>query len=129
MSFPRGPPVPEALVFSFLRRSTPEISVDELDDLLHAGDGHVLDVREDWEFRLGHVPGAIHVPLGQLGHNVGALPRDKPVLVICQSGNRSLTAADFLLANGFVGSASVRGGTTAWARSGRPLNRDPAPSV
>ncbi len=112
-------------MFSFLRRSTPEISVDELDEALR-GDARVLDVREDWEFLLDHVPGAIHIPLGQLGRRFASLPRDKRVLVICQSGNRSLSATDFLLTQGFEGSASVRGGTSAWARSGRPLDKGSA---
>ncbi len=110
-------------MFSFLRRSTPEISVDELDELLRDRNARVLDVREDWEFRQGHVPGAIHVPLGQLGQRAGSLPRDKRMLVICQSGHRSLAATDFLLTQGFEGAASVHGGTSAWARSGRPIDK------
>lgn len=110
-------------MFSFLRRSTPQISVDELDEALRDRNARVLDVREDWEFRAGHVPGAIHIPLGQLGARFANLPRDKRVLVVCQSGNRSLAATDFLIAQGFEGAASVRGGTGAWARSGRPLDK------
>ena len=113
-------------MFSFFRRQTPEISVDELDQLLHDGRPHVLDVREDWEFRRGHVPPALHIPLGQLGQRFGELPPGERVLVICQSGSRSLAAADFLLAQGFEGSASVKGGTSAWARSGRLLEDGPA---
>ncbi len=113
-------------MFSFLRRSTPEISVDELDAALRDHNARVLDVREDWEFRQGHVPGAIHIPLGQLSKRAANLPRDKRVLVICQSGNRSLAATDFLLAQGFEGSASVRGGTGAWARTGRALDKGSA---
>ncbi len=113
-------------MFSFLRRSTPEITVDELDEALRDRNARVLDVREDWEFRAGHVPGAIHIPLGQLGQRFANLPRDKRVLVICQSGNRSLSATDFLLAQGFEGAASVRGGTSAWARSGRSIDKGSA---
>ncbi len=108
-------------MFSFFRRSTPEISVDELDRLRAGGAVVVLDVREDWEYRRGHVPGALHIPLGQLTRRVAELPRTKPIAVICQSGNRSLGATDFLLANGFEGTASVAGGTGAWAWSGRKL--------
>ena len=107
-------------MFSFGRRRTPEITVDELDALLGGG-AAVVDVREDWEFREGHVPGAIPVPLGRLAHEVSTLPRDRRVLVICRSGHRSLAATDFLLARGFDGAASVAGGTLEWARTGRPL--------
>jgi len=113
-------------MFSFLRRTTPEISVDELDRLLRDRAARVLDVREDWEYRRGHVPGAIHIPLGQLRGRVGELPRGQRILVICQSGNRSLSATDFLLTQDFEGAASVAGGTSTWARSGRRLEEGPA---
>jgi thioredoxin 1 len=113
-------------VLSFLRRltaGTPSIDVDELDALLARGAVRVLDVREDHEFRAGHVPGAIHVPVRRLPDRVARLKRDKPYAVICQSGNRSRTATSILLDQGFDGAVSVRGGTGAWARSGRPLAR------
>jgi rhodanese-related sulfurtransferase len=107
----------------FSRRTTPEIGVDELDNLLRDGDVRVLDVREAWEFRRGRVPGAVSVPLGRLMAQAAALPRDKPYAVICESGSRSLSAADFLLDRGFEGAVSVKGGTSAWARTSRPLER------
>jgi rhodanese-related sulfurtransferase len=113
-------------VQSFFRRSTPEISIDELDTLMRVGDVRVLDVREDWEYRRGRVPGALHVPLAQLAAQLADLPRDKRILVICESGSRSLAATDLLLRNGFEETASVRGGTSAWAHSRRPLERDGA---
>ncbi len=108
----------------FSRRSTPEIGVDDLDDLLTNGLVRVLDVREDWEFRRGRVPGALSVPLGKLTAQAAGLARDKPYAVICESGSRSLAATDYLLGQGFDGAVSVRGGTGAWMRSRRPLERD-----
>lgn len=106
------------------RRKTPEIGVDELADLLSGGSVRVLDVREDWEYRRGRVPGAMSLPLGRLVAEVGGLPRDKPLAVICESGTRSLAAADYLLSQGFEGATSVKGGTSAWARAGRPIAKD-----
>ena len=106
------------------RRSTPEIGVDELADLIESDSVRVLDVREDWEYRRGRVPGAVSVPLGRLTAQAASLPRDKPLAVICESGSRSLAATDYLLGQGFEGAASVRGGTGAWARTQRPLERD-----
>jgi rhodanese-related sulfurtransferase len=111
-------------VFSFLRRfSTPQIELDELDALLEQGSIRVLDVREDSEFRNGHLPGSVHVPVRRLPDRVARLKRDKPYAVICQSGSRSRSATSYLIAQGFEGTVSVRGGTGAWARSGRPLVR------
>jgi rhodanese-related sulfurtransferase len=111
-------------VFSFLRRlGPPQIDVVQLDALLKQGAVRVLDVREDSEFRGGHVPGAVNIPVKRLRERKGVLKRDKPYAVICASGNRSRGAVNFLLDEGFEGAVSVGGGTNAWARSGRPVIR------
>jgi rhodanese-related sulfurtransferase len=108
----------------FPRRTTPEINIDELERLAESGSVRILDVREDWEFRRGRVPGAVSLPLGRLTAQAAGLARDKPYAVICEHGSRSLAATEYLLSQGFEGAASVRGGTSAWARSQRPLERD-----
>ncbi len=111
-------------MFSFLRRlGGPQIDVAELDALLQQGSVRVLDVREDSEFRSGHLPGAIHIPMKRLPDRIAKLKHDKPYAVICQSGSRSRRVTDFLIDEGFKGAVSVRGGTGAWARSGRPIVR------
>lgn len=107
----------------FSHLSTPEIGVDELDALLQAGSVRVLDVREDWEFSRGRVPGAVNVPLKKLPLRAPQLKHDKPYAVICESGSRSRGATNFLLDQGFEGAVSVKGGTSAWARTKRPLVR------
>lgn len=109
-------------MFSFLRRHhTPEITVEELDALRRDRAIRVLDVRDDWEFKRGHLPGSIHVPVKQLPARAAKLPRNVRYAVICQSGSRSRSATDFLIAQGFDGAVSVRGGTGAWVRGGKPL--------
>ena len=111
-------------MFSFLRRlGGPQIDVAELDALLVQGTMRVLDVRDDTEFKSGHLPGAINVPMKRLPDRVGTLKRDKPWAVICASGSRSRSATDYLIEHGFEGAVSVRGGTYAWGHSGRPLVR------
>jgi rhodanese-related sulfurtransferase len=86
----------------------------------HRDGAFVIDVREVFEYVAGHVPGARLVPMGQLGYEVAGLPRDRPVYVICATGNRSLTAAAQLARVG-VDAWSVAGGTAAWRRAGRPI--------
>ncbi len=113
-------------MLSFLKNlgaGTPSIDVEELDTLMGSGAVRVLDVREDHEFASGHVPGAIHVPVNRLAGRVATLKKDKPYAVICAGGGRSQGATDFLLQSGFAGAVSVRGGTSAWARSGRRIVR------
>ncbi|HYM49383.1 MAG TPA: rhodanese-like domain-containing protein [Candidatus Limnocylindrales bacterium] len=84
---------------------------------------YLLDVREPWEFARGHVPGANSIPLGELEQRVREIPRDRPILCLCQVGARSLAAAAFLVRNGYADVANVDGGTAAWAERGYPLDR------
>ncbi|MFI6402272.1 rhodanese-like domain-containing protein [Streptomyces sp. NPDC050548] len=80
----------------------------------------VVDVREPGEYLAGHVPGAQLMPLSVLAGRIGELPAGRPVYVVCASGNRSLTAADRTSRAG-IDAYSVAGGTSGWARTGRPL--------
>ena len=83
----------------------------------------VVDVREPWEYRQGHVPGAVLIPLGQLSSRLGELDPERPVAVICASGNRSQSAAALLGQKGFKTVYNVSGGTGAWMYSGLELER------
>ncbi|MGX1365071.1 rhodanese-related sulfurtransferase [Streptomyces canus] len=80
----------------------------------------VVDVREADEYTAGHVPGARLMPLRSVPSRSGELPTDRPVYVICASGNRSRSAADWMTSRG-IDAYSVTGGTAAWARDGRPI--------
>jgi rhodanese-related sulfurtransferase len=96
-----------------------EISVDELAEQLATG-SRLVDVREHDEFEDGHVPGAVHVPLGTVADNVGVFRGEGPTYVICRSGGRSLRACEFLAGQG-VEAVNVAGGTLAWQLSGRAV--------
>jgi len=99
----------------------PEVDV-EMFAAAHADGAFVIDVREPFEYADGHVPAARLVPLARLPHHVGELPADRPVYVICASGNRSWTAARFLAGRG-IDARSVAGGTGEWVARGRPVTR------
>ena len=98
-----------------------ETTVDQLAAALDQG-APVVDVREPAEFREGHVPGATNIPMEQLIARLGEIDRDRPVHVVCASGNRSSAMTDVLSANGFD-AINVAGGTSAWIRSGRPIEK------
>ena len=69
----------------------------------------------------GTCPGLALMPMGQLPNRVAELDLERPVYVICASGNRSAAMTDFLTHAGFE-VYNVAGGTAAWARSGRPMS-------
>jgi len=98
---------------------TTEATLEQLDDALRSG-GPVIDVRESGEYAEGHVPTARLMPLGVVPVRAHELPNDQPVHVVCASGGRSAQAADVLRRAG-IDARSVVGGTTAWIRSGRPV--------
>jgi rhodanese-related sulfurtransferase len=77
----------------------------------------LLDVREGSEWRTGHAPRAIHIPLGQIDQAPRRLHQGRPVVVMCASGMRSRTAAKHLRGLGFD-AASLKGGIPAWQRAG-----------
>ncbi len=86
-------------------------------------DAWLLDVREDDEWAAGHVPGATHVPLGQLGARTAEVPQDHQIYVICRSGIRSARAAQALNGAGWQ-AVNVAGGMQDWAAAGRPMMTD-----
>ena len=98
---------------------TPEIDIDQLEKI-QPGEATILDVREPREFVAGRVPGAVLVPMSQLGSRLHEVEKDRPVYVICASGNRSAAMTDALIASGYD-AYNVAGGTSAWVRSGRPV--------
>jgi rhodanese-related sulfurtransferase len=81
----------------------------------------VIDVREPDEWAAGHIPGAILIPLGELPSRIGDVPPNRPIVVVCRSGNRSAQARDILIGAGFPAVTSLDGGMTAWAKSGMPI--------
>lgn len=110
------------------RPVVPTVDVGEAYRRLAAADGPrplLVDVREPDEFVRVRAAGAILVPLGSLPHRLLDLPRDRPILLICATGNRSASATAYLLAAGFEDVANVEGGTVAWYRAGLPWRSGP----
>ena len=81
---------------------------------------HLLDVREQDEWDAGHIDGAQHIPLGQLGARLAEVPRDRTVVAVCRSGSRSDRAARGLRAYGYA-AENLDGGVSAWSKAGLPL--------
>ncbi|TDQ52312.1 rhodanese-like domain-containing protein [Actinorugispora endophytica] len=85
--------------------------------------GYLLDIREHDEWRAGHAPEAVHIPLGELAGRAAEVPRDTQVYVICRVGGRSAQAVQALNDAGWR-AANIAGGMSAWALAGRPMVSD-----
>lgn len=105
-----------------------QFRVDELaglieDGAMERGDLAVLDVRGASEWEAGHVPGVPNVPVGLLPEHLDELPRDRPLVVHCQSGARSSIAASLLQRAGFENVVNLTDGFAAWSSGGNPVER------
>ncbi len=95
--------------------------VSATDAIAAAAGGHTifLDVRDQQEVNLGHIPGAVHISRGTLETKVeGAIARDADIIAYCASGNRSALVAETLTQMGYHKVRSLAGGFRAWAEAG-----------
>ncbi len=81
----------------------------------------ILDVREPDEWAQMHIPDAALIPLGELPDRLNEIPKDKEIVVVCRSGNRSARGRDILLNAGFTNVTSMTGGMTQWQAQGFPV--------
>ena len=99
-----------------------EVSRDEAQKLLEDG-AQLVDVRADHEWEVGHIAGAVHIPLAELPERVAELDEERPVVVYCRGGNRSSMAAA-ALADGGYDAAKLEEGIVGWAEAELPLEPD-----
>lgn len=90
------------------------ISVQEAKDKFKDANVQFIDVRTPMEYRANHVKPFINIPLSNLTSQLHELDKEKEVVVICQSGMRSMKAAKLLKKQGFQKICNVRGGMSAW---------------
>jgi rhodanese-related sulfurtransferase len=104
---------------------TQEATVPEAVQLINRQDAQVVDVRESGEFGSGHIPNARHIPAAQIAERAKELEKfkDKPIVLVCASGNRSTSAAGALKKAGFAQVYSLGGGMGAWQQAGMPVQK------
>jgi rhodanese-related sulfurtransferase len=85
----------------------------------------MLDVREQSEYAAGHVVNSKLIPLGKLKERIGELEkyRERPIVVVCRSGQRSASACAVLGKQGFAQAYNLNGGITAWQKASLPLEK------
>lgn len=99
-----------------------EITVTELKERMDGGDDiQLIDVREDHEVAVARIPGAIHIPLGQILNRMSEIDPSRETVVHCKMGGRSARAIEALKRSGFQGSlTNLKGGILAWSNEVDP---------
>jgi len=100
----------------------PEISVSEAYNKYQNG-AFLLDVRTQEEWDDFHAPNSTLIPLDQLAARLNEVPRDREIVVVCRSGNRSQQGREILLNAGFQQVTSMQGGLNEWRASGYPVEQ------
>lgn len=96
------------------------VRLEELDELLAAG-AELIDVREKDERDTGYIPGSRNIPYRLLALGESDLPRDRPLVTICETGPRAAIAASILAAHGYDARAVAAGGIDDWVAAGKPI--------
>lgn len=112
-------------VFGNRMRGVNEVNAAEALNLINHKNALVLDVREDSEFKSGHLLNAKWIPLGRLVDRIGELERyrEQPIVVVCRSGARSASACATLSKQGFTQAYNLSGGVMGWQKSNLPLEK------
>ena len=102
-----------------------EITYPALVKALAEGRVHLIDVREQNEYDAGHVINSKLIPSGKLLERIGELEkyRERAIVVMCRSGQRSASACALLGKQGFTQVHNLQGGVMAWQKAGLPLEK------
>ena len=106
-------------------RGVKEVDAAEALQLINHKNAIILDVREESEYKSGHLLNAKWIPLGKLVARIGELERyrEQSIVVVCRSGQRSASACVALGKQGFAQAYNLSGGVMGWQKSNLPLEK------
>lgn len=105
------------------RAQAVSVSLEQARQEHEAGRALLVDIREPEEHAGGVAPGAQLLPMRQLPARLAELPRDRPVLLICNTQNRSRATYEALRERGWTNLRFVNGGMSEWSRRGWPMSK------
>lgn len=114
---------PAAVAESVVLELGPTVDVNTAAAAKNRDDVILIDVREQWEYDEGHIPGITLIPMNEIPNRLSEIPTDKEVIVTCRSGNRSGQVTDYLRKNGFDNVHNMQGGIVAWQQAGYEVER------
>jgi len=114
-----------AVVGLFVRKSPipAELTVNQAYSMYREG-AFFLDVRTPAEWNKMHIPNTNLIPLDELSLRLKEVPKEREIVVVCRSGNRSLKARNLLKRAGYINVTSMVGGIREWLLAGHPVVED-----
>ena len=103
------------------RAGGPSLSTLQATQLINGRNAVVIDVRAPDEFAMGSLPNARNVPEEKIDEKTRDMKKDKPLILVCATGNRAGRLAARLRANGFAEVYVLAGGLAAWREAGLPI--------
>ena len=106
-------------------RGVKDVDSAEALQLINHKNAIILDVREESEYKSGHLLNSKWIPLGKLAERIGELERyrEQSIVVVCRSGQRSASACAALGKQGFTQAYNLSGGVIGWQKSNLPLEK------
>ncbi len=105
------------------RAGGPALSTLQATQLINSKSAQVVDVRTADDFAKGSLPNAKNLPTAAIKDRVGELKKDRPVIVVCNTGSSAGPAAAQLRASGFTEVYVLSGGLAAWREAGLPVRK------
>jgi rhodanese-related sulfurtransferase len=103
------------------RAAGPSVTTLQATQLINSRHAQVIDVRGEGEFGKGSLPNAKNIPTAKIAQRVGELKKDRPVILVCNTGRTAGPAAAQLRAAGFAEVYVLAGGLAAWREAGLPV--------
>jgi len=98
-----------------------DLTPDAVEQQIIENNPVIIDVRTPKEYRAGHIPGAVSLPLGKESAILEQCPPETPLILICKTGHRSQAAASTVLQLGYTQVAHLKGGMNLWKHAKKPL--------
>ena len=111
------------LLPTLLKGGGKTVGVQQAVQLANQNQGLFLDVRSHESFKAGSIPQARNVPAADIASKLGTLPKDKPIIVVCDQGRDSARVAGSLRKQGYTEAVSLDGGLRGWVQAGMPLSK------
>ena len=110
-------------IFGNRLRGIKEVDCQAALQLINHKNALILDVRDESEYKAGHILNAKSIPLAKLALRAGELDKNKPLVVLCRNGNRSVAACAQLGKLGFGQVYNLNDGISAWQKANLPLSK------